>query len=121
MIPSICKANEVGKYLEVAIVVKGKKEETPEEENEADRKKREDRLPTGKRPKGMRCPLKDKCPKTYKIGNDTIGLSQEVRRVHLFYVHNISRDRALIAEPILKFCLTAGSILCLIVLWVCSG
>ena len=37
MIPSICKANEVGKYLEVAIVVKGKKEETPEEENEADR------------------------------------------------------------------------------------
>ena len=116
MIPSICKANEVGKYLEVAIVVKGKKEETPEEENEADRKKREDRLPTGKRPKGMRCPLKDKCPKTYKIGNDTIGLSQEVRRVHLFYVHNISRDRALIAEPILKFCLTAGSILCLIVL-----
>ena len=116
MIPSICKANEVGKYLEVAIVVKGKKEETPEEENEADRKKREDRLPTGKRPKGMRCPLKDKCPKTYRIGNDTIGLSQEVRRVHLFYVHNISRDRALIAEPILKFCLTAGSILCLIVL-----
>ena len=116
MIPSICKANEVGKYLEVAIVVKGKKEETPEEENEADRKKREDRLPAGKRPKGMRCPLKDKCPKTYKIGNDTIGLSQEVRRVHLFYVHNISRDRALIAEPILKFCLTAGSILCLIVL-----
>ena len=116
MIPSICKANEVGKYLEVAIVVKGKKEETPEEENEADRKKREDRLPTGKRPKGMRCPLKDKCPKTYKIGNDTIGLSQEVRRVHLFYVHNISRDRASIAEPILKFCLTAGSILCLIVL-----
>lgn len=79
MIPSICKANEVGKYLEVAIVVKGKKEETPEEENEADRKKREDRLPTGKRPKGMRCPLKDKCPKTYKIGNDTIGLSQECK------------------------------------------
>ena len=116
MIPSICKANEVGKYLEVAIVVKGKKEETPEEENEADRKKREDRLPTGKRPKGMRCPLKDKCPKTYRIGNDTIGLSKEVRRVHLFYVHNISRDRALITKPILKFCLTAGSILCLIVL-----
>lgn len=79
MIPSICKANEVGKYLEVAIVVKGKKEETPEEENEADRKKREDRLPTGKRPKGMRCPLKDKCPKTYRIGNDTIGLSKECK------------------------------------------
>ena len=96
--------------------MKGKKEETPEEENEADRKNREDRLPTGKRPRGMRCPLKDKCPKTYRIGKDTIGLSNEVRRVHLFYVHNISRDRALIAEPILKYCLTAGSILCLIVL-----
>lgn len=78
-IPSICKANETGKYLEVAIVVKGKKEETSEEENEADRKNREDRLPTGKRPKGMRCPLKDKCPKTYRIGNDTIGLSKECK------------------------------------------
>ena len=116
MIPSICKANETGKYLEVAIVVKGKKDEAAEEENEAYRKNREDRLPTGKRPKGMRCPLKDKCPKTYSIGKDTIGLSKEVRRVLLFYVHNISRDRALIAELILKFCLTVGSILCLIVL-----
>ena len=96
--------------------MKGKKEETPEVENEADRKNREDRLPTGKRPKGMRCPLKDKCPKTYRIGNDTIGLSKEVKRVHLFYVHNISRARALIAEPILKFRLTVWSILCPIVL-----
>ena len=57
--PSICKANETGKYLEVAIVVKGKKEETSEEENEADRKNREDRRPTIKRPKGMRCPSLD--------------------------------------------------------------
>ena len=96
--------------------MKGKKEETPEEENEADIKNREDRLPIGKRPKGMRCPLKDKCPKTYRIGNDTIGLSKEVRRIHLLYVDNISRDRALIAERILKFCLTVGFILCLIVL-----
>ena len=96
--------------------MKGKKEETPEEENEADIKNREDRLPTGKRPKGMRCPLKDKCPKTYRIGNDTIGLSKEVRRIHLLYVDNISRDRALMAERILKFCLTVGFILCLIVL-----
>ena len=97
--------------------MKGKKGETPKRENEADRKKREDRRPTIKRPKGMRCPVsKDKCPVTYSIGNDTIGLSKEVRRVHLFHVHNISLDRALIAEPILKFCLTAGSILCLIVL-----
>ena len=96
--------------------MKGKKEETPEVENEADRKNREDRLPTSKRPKGMRCPLKDKCPKTYRIGNDTIGLSKEVKRVHLFYVHNISRARALIAEPILKFRLTVWSILCPIVL-----
>ena len=97
--------------------MKGKKGETPKRENEADRKKREDRRPTIKRPKGMRCPVsKDKCPVTYSIGNDIIGLSKEVRRVHLFHVHNISRDRASIAEPILKFCLTAGSILCLIVL-----
>ncbi|KAM7436842.1 hypothetical protein ABFA07_013421 [Porites harrisoni] len=79
-IPSICRANEVGKYLEVAIVVKGKKGETPEAENEADRKNREDRRPTGKRPKGMRCPLtEDRCPKTYRIGNDTIGLSKECK------------------------------------------
>jgi len=97
--------------------VKGKKGETPEQENEADRKKREDSLPTGKRPKGMRCPLtEDRCPKTYRIGNDTIGLSKEVRRVHLFHVHNISRDQASITAPILKFCLTLGSILCLIAL-----
>ena len=97
--------------------MKGKKGETPKLENEADRKKREGRRPTIKRPKGMRCPVsKNGCPVTYSIGNDTIGLSKEVRRVHLFHVHNISRDRASIAEPILKFCLTAGSILCLIVL-----
>ena len=78
--------------------MKGKKGETPKRENEADRKKREDRRPTIKKTKGMRCPLQDKCPKTYSIGNDTIGLSKEVRRVHLFHVHNISRDRASI-EP----------------------
>ena len=71
--------------LEVAIVVKGKKGETPKLENEADRKKREGRRPTIKRPKGMRCPVsKDGCPVTYSIGNDTIGLSKEVRRVHFF-------------------------------------
>ena len=104
----------MGKYLEVAIVVKGKKGETPEAENEADRKNREDRRPTGKRPKGMRCPLtEDRCPKTYRIGNDTIGLSKEVRREHLFHVHNFSRDRASITAPILKFCLTLRLILCL--------
>ena len=74
--------------------MKGKKGERPEEENEADRKKREDRTPTGKRPKGMRCPVKDRCAKTYSIGNDTIGLSKEVRRVQLFHVHNISRAEA---------------------------
>ena len=65
--------------------MKGKKGETPKRENEADRKKREGRRPTIKRPKGMRCPVsKDKCPVTYSIGNDTIGLSKEVRRVHFF-------------------------------------
>ncbi|XP_073250456.1 uncharacterized protein [Porites lutea] len=79
-IPSICKANETGKYLEVAIVVKGKKGETPKREKEADRKKREDRLPTAKRPKGFRCPVtKDRCLETYSIGNDTIGLSKECK------------------------------------------
>ena len=65
--------------------MKGKKEETPEEENETDRKNREDRLPTGKRPKGMRCSLsEDRCPKTYRIGNDTIGLSKEVIKKRTF-------------------------------------
>ena len=84
--------------------MKGKKGETPKREKEADRKKREDRLPTAKRPKGFRCPVtKDRCLETYSIGNDTIGLSKEVRKEHLFHVHNISRDRASIAAPIFKF------------------
>ena len=60
--------------------MKGKKGKKAKQENEADRKKREDRRPTSKRPKGMRCLVKPgKCPKTYSVGNDTIGLSKEVR------------------------------------------
>ena len=55
-VPSICKKDEIGMYVDVAIVVKSKGDKKASKRGDGDKKK-------------IRC-LKDKCPDVYGFGDE---------------------------------------------------
>jgi len=73
-IPSLCKNNEVGEFLEVAIVMKSKKGKDGKEESEQGNRERDKPGPDGKR-RPFRCPRK--CPKIIVFGGDEVVVANE--------------------------------------------
>ena len=64
---SICKNNEIGKYVDVAIVVKSKGDKKASKRGDGDEKK-------------IRCLKKDKCPDVYGFGDEAeMALTKTVR------------------------------------------